>query len=346
MKKFLFTTFMAITIILSIILIVPVNAETSVTVENAKVETLSGGNISKDEAKKEVTITLTSEEINKLTWYEKDAPTYDEDVTRPGNGWWIGFRLTLPSNVTPSEVTRDVTNVYGASDSKPFNADDNTTDVCSYWAGIDENKLEGKTSEFTLATYKFHWDSKKTDDLTVIIRVNPESVKLTKDPSKMVTVKINDTAFTLLKDKNLTADADKGGLTEEEVKKLNKLMEPEEGYKFVGLFIKGSDEKFDLEQTISNDMELEVRFEKEEEKEPDIKPQDPTINDKPVGDPATTQPAKEEPAKQQETQTQEPQAQQPTKDTTPKTSSTNFELFAIVVAMASLVGITIFKKNK
>lgn len=337
MKKFLLTTFTAIVVILSIFMTLPVNAEDSVTVAEAKVELLSGGTISKDDDKKEVTITLTSEEINKLTWYEKDAPTYDDDVTRPGNGWWIGFRLTLPSSVTPSKVTRDVTNVYGASDSKPFNADNGKTDVCSYWLGIDENKLEGKTSEFTLGTYKFHWDEKKTDDLTVTIRVKPEGVKLTKDPSKMVTVKINDTMFTMSKGKNLTSDETNGGLTEQEVEKLNKLMEPEEGYKFLGLYVKGTDNKFDIETVINDDMELETKFEEIKENiKPEVKPSD-TAKDEPTETPVSEQ-KPEQPKEEQPNQ-------QPVKDTTPKTGLINFELFATVAAVLSLTGIVFFKKK-
>ena len=320
MKKFLLPTFTAIIIILSIFLVLPVNAENSVTVNNAKIEALTGGTLTKDDDKKEVTMTLTAEEINKLTWYEKDAPTYDEDVTRPGNGWWIGFRLTLPSDVTPSEVTRDVTNVYGASDSKPFNADDNTTDICSYWMGIDEEKLEGKTAEFTLATYKFHWNRNKTDDLTVIIRVKPEGVKLTKDPSKVVTVKVNDTIFTMLKGKTLTSNKENGGLTEQEVEKLNKLMEPEDGYKFAGLYYKGTENKFDFETVINEDINLETRFEK--------------ISKEPVKDEPVQQPIPEQ-----------PKEEKPVKDPTPKTGAENLELFATISAVLALTGIAIFKKK-
>ena len=350
MRKKLFLTVVSVLFIFVVSLVNPVNAET-VTVNEAEIETLTGGTIAKDEDKKEVTITLTSEEINNLVWYEKDAPTYDDDVERPGNGWWIGFKLKLPSSVTPDEVTSDITNIYGASDTKKFNPDNDTEDVCSYWTGIDENKLSGKTEVFTLATYKFHWDNQKTDDLIVKINVNPENVKLTKDPSKMVTVKINDTIFTILKDKNLTTDEENGGLTILEAEKLEKLMTPEEGYKFIGLFNKENNEKFDLETKISEDLELEVRFEKIEEQ----KTEDPkNDNDKP-NEEIKTDDEKTNDEKTEEPKVEEPKAEEPVaqmvatpskKDNTPKTGLNDIELFVLTISILSLAGILIYNKNK
>lgn len=318
-KKILFTTFIAVLFVLSIFIAVPVNAE-QVQVNEAKVDTLTGGTITKNDDQKQVTITFTAEEINDLKWYSKDEPTYQEGVTRPGNGWWLGFKLTLPESVTPSKVTRDFTNVFGATDSKAFNADDEAENVCSYWLGIDENRLNGKTEEFTLGTYKFHWDNKETVDLTVIIKVDPEGVKLTKDPDKMVTVKVGDTIFTIEKGKNLTTDKDKGGLTEQEAEKLNNLLKPKEGYVYVGLFDVKAQKVFELKQAVTEDLELEVRFAKENS-----------------GDVNQNTPPTDTPA---ETPTEQPTK----KDTTPKTGSINFELIFSGMAMISLVTAVIIKK--
>ncbi len=318
-NKILLTTFIVSLIILVISIFTPVNAE-SVEVDSAKIETLTGGTITKDDNKKEVTMTLDAEEINKLIWYAKDDPTYDEDATRPGNGWWIGFRLTLPESVTPSKVTRDVTNVFGESDSKPFNSDNGKPNVCSYWLGIDENRLEGRTSEFVLGTYKFHWDDKDKVDLTVIIKVNPEGVKLTKDPDKLATVKINETFFTLQKGKTLTQDEENGGLTEQEVEKLNKLMTPEEGYKFLGLYDKVTGEKFELTTPVTGDLTLETRFEKVE---------------------TPKEESKQEPEAQKP---EEPKKEGPKKDETPKTG-VNPELIVLIFTGLSLIGI-VGLKNK
>ena len=360
-KKILLTTVVAVLFIFIFSITNPVNAETveidaGTDQDKVKIETLTDGAISKNDDTKEVTIKLTAEELNKLVWYEKDAPTYDEDVERPGNGWWIGFRLTLPESVEPSKVTSDITNVFGASSSTQFNADDGKTNVCSYWLGIDENKLEGKTSEFVLATYKFHWDEQKTDDLTLIVRVNPQGVKLTKDPDKMVTVKVNDTFFTLLKGKALTDDEETGGLTASEVEKLQKIMTPGEGYKLVGIFDKATDKEFDLKDPISTDMELEVRFEKIEEPTKD----DPTTEnptEDPTEDPKTEDPKTEEPKaeepKTEEPKTEEPKVEEPkteqpvtkVKDNTPKTGLISEDLFFIVASVLSLAGIVIYKKN-
>lgn len=342
-KKVLLGTVLTVLFILIASIAYPVSAETveidaGTSQDKVQIETLTGGAISKDDNKKEVTIKLTAQEINKLVWYEKDAPTYDDDVERPGNGWWIGFKLTLPTSVDPSKVTRDLTNVFGATSTAPFNADNDQPRVCSYWLGIDENRLEGKTSDFVLGTYKFHWDEKKTDDLTVIIKVSPDGVKLTKDPDKMVTVKVNDKFFTLAKGKTLTDDKETGGLTASEVEALNEIMKPGEGYKLVGIFDKATDKEFDLKQAISTDMELEVRFEKIDE--PNI---DDTENPT-VDDPTTEEPKKEDP-KPEEPKTETPKAEETTKDKTPKTGVVNMELFAIIVAGLSLAGIIIYRKN-
>ena len=90
-------------------------------------------------------------------------------------------------------------------------------------------------------------------------------------------------------------------------------MTPDEGYKFVGLFVKGTDKQFTLDQVISSNMELEVRFEKLPEE---------TVAEEP------------------DDEAEEPEE----KDPTPKTGLVDVALVASVVAMISVAGIVTVKR--
>ena len=159
----------------------------------------AANNETKTDGDKTVTLTYTSAQLNDLTWYDKDDPTGSPDVTRPASGWWIGYKVTLPSGVTASEVTVE-RDIGGNKATGGFNPDVPGGNACSYWIGITENTIEGKTEEFTHATIVYKKDNEVF--LTVVIKIDPSGVELKKD-ERMVTVDVDGVKFTLLKDKTL-----------------------------------------------------------------------------------------------------------------------------------------------
>ncbi len=274
------------------------------------VTTLSGGSVQHTD--NVYTITLTKDQINTLEWHSVEDPTGDESH-RVVNGWDIGFKLTLSAAFSKGDLKVKYTNYENVVKSFDCTPDTNASEYKA-WVSINENKLKGQTKVFQLAKFDFEIDGSK---VTVIVNIDPTNVELkAPEGGRMVKVTVNGYEFTMEKGKNLTANKENGGLSEAEVEDLKALMTPKEGNKFVGLFIKGTDKKFTLDQVISSDLELEVRFEK--------LPEEPVAED----------PDDEE--------KEEPVAEE--KDNTPKTGIIDVALIASVVAMVSVAGIVTVKK--
>ncbi len=308
-KKILMVTLLAVLFVLALALTNTVKA-TDITITD--VTSLSGGTVSSSTEGKVYTLTLTKTDISKLVWHAIDDPTGQAGVDRVANGWDIGFKLTLSSDFTKGQLKAVYTDYEGIVRTNSSCTPDTNASEYSAWVSLNENKLEGQTEVFQLAKFEFEIG---TDKATVIVKVDPTDVelKLPEDGS-VVKVTVDGYEFTMKKDKTLSANEENGGLSEAEVADLEALM-TKEGYKFVGLFIKGTNTKFTLDQVISSDLELEVRFEKIPEK---------AVEEEPVEEPAEEKPAE--------------------KDDTPKMGTIDVALISSVVAMVSVAGIVTVKK--
>ena len=231
MKKKIFSI-LALTIVFAMAITMLNTVSAALATEAGKVEDITSAS-AKDETDKTVTLTYTEEELNDLKWYDKDDPTGKAGLERPASGWWIGVKVTAPDSVNQENVAQ-AKYKYSNSSFKSFkNALDDAEAVsnlcCTHWLGIDNNDIEnhkGET-EFTLETITYDWDGDETPDLTVIIKVKPENVVLTENPtgseSRMVTVDVDGTKFTLKKGSTLNE-----GLSASDLAKLNAMI-PENG---------------------------------------------------------------------------------------------------------------------
>lgn len=249
------------------------DATTTVT----KIEALTGGTFDKEVTSNPaspVTLTLSADEIKALKWYDKDDPTYQDGLVRPSSGWWIGFRLTFSEDVstdTNKKVSATYTDYTGAvKGPQEISLDKDQTSVYTCWLGIDKNKVEGKTGEVRIGTFKY--TNASGLDYTVIVKVKEaEKIVFTPD-ERAIEVKVGSHVFTMLKGKSL-----KEGLTEIEMKELEALL-TKEGYSFIGLYKKGTETEVSLTDKLSEDTELEIRFKKLPENKPAEKKKDPTPN--------------------------------------------------------------------
>ena len=302
-KKILMVTLLAVLFVLALALTNTVNAADDITITDVK--SLSGGTLVKNEAGNLYTITLTKDQVNTLEWHAKGDPTGQPGVNRVANGWDIGFKLTLSETFTKGDLKVKYTNYENVVKSFDGTPDDTASEY-SCWVSLNENKLKGQKDVFQLAKFEFEIDGNKA---TVIVKVDPKDVELKlPNDGRMVKVTVGDYEFTMEKGKTLSADEDNGGLSEAEVADLKGLM-VKEGYKFVGLFVKGTDKEFTLDQVVTENIELETRFEK----------------------------LPEEPA-------DEPEEEPVEKDDTPKMGAIDVALIASVIAIVSVSGIVAVKK--
>ncbi len=132
----------------------------------------------------------------------------DPSIGRNTDGWWIGIKMTAPSNMTKAEHFENV--VYqtkgadGWSANKSFwaaqDSDKNAEDTERYltmWGVVNEEYLNTALINNTTVNYawQFDWNGDGTFEQTANLKVDPTKVKLSKDgiqvyPSATGTVEV------------------------------------------------------------------------------------------------------------------------------------------------------------
>lgn len=144
----------------------------------------------------------------------------DPDIGRNRNGYWIGYRITAPTDIVTDETTakkatyktRSITSPTWSEPKSFFDSKDGEW-FLNLWAYIDEVTLDAykEEEEITLQETQYDWTGEGTDVQTVSIVINPKQITLTPDEdTATVTIKQRgnnassiDTVFTVEKDKTL-----------------------------------------------------------------------------------------------------------------------------------------------
>lgn len=208
MKKIRLIAVLAFIFVIAISLNSVVKAETNY----GTVTTITQGGTVNQNATSDVEIKYDSAT---LEW----APA-DPDIGRNRNGYWIGYRITAPTDIVTDETTakkatyktRSVTSPIWSEPKSFFDSKDGEW-FLNLWAYIDEVTLDAykDEEELTLQETQYDWTGEGTDVQTVSIVINPKQITLTPDEdTATVTIKQRgnnassiDTVFTVEKDKTL-----------------------------------------------------------------------------------------------------------------------------------------------
>ncbi len=231
----------------------------------ATVEQLGESAVSNITTNTSANVEITYNELD-IKWSEAKP-----DIGRYKNGWWVGVKVNAPDGMSESELQNSKYD-NGTAVKSFWDYKDSTSEkhYIGVWVSVDKEMLKTAEETLTIGTYKFDWDNNGTFEQTLTIKVKPTGINLDTNVdggTKIVTVTIGDKVFSLEEGQTL-AD-----LPEYEKELLEQLKTPEEGYKFVGLY-KG-EEEFDEETAITEDIELEVKFEEEEVVEETPAPESP-----------------------------------------------------------------------
>ncbi len=271
------------------------------------------------EQNEQATVTGSEESNSAVLYEEKEVKWYPADTSlgRNVDGFWIGIKVTAPDGMSEGQLENAKFRRSGEERSF-WNLKDSKAEphYIGLWKRIDKETLQNKTSEITIAEYEFDWNNDGNYEQKISIKIKPDGIKL--DDEDVVFVKIGTNHFTFKKGNSLNQ------LSEAEEKLLKELMTPAGGYKFVGIFDKKTGKEVALDQEISSDMELEIRFEKlPEETAPTTIPEEPADEIEEIAD----------------------EVEKPTeKDNTPNTGVVDVGLITSVVAMVSAAGIVTVKK--
>ncbi len=266
----------------------------------------------------------------------------DPDIGRNRNGYWIGYKITAPSDVVTDEVsarkatlrTKSSTSTTWSEDISFYDSKDGEW-FLNFWAYIDEVTLNAHKDEeeFTLQQAQYDWNGDGTYEQTVSIILNPEQITLTPDEdTATVTIKQRgnnasavDNVFTVEKDKTL--DETLGSVEKDILANI----QSREG--FIGFYKMNAEDVFDASK-IDTYQEFDPSSDIISEDEVTIVAYINIVRDPVI----TPEPEQQPPVEQPPVTTEQ-------KDTSPKTGTVDIIGYVLVIALVSAGGIFIIRKK-